>query len=404
MEQLWDDLNAPSAKAFRSAIARQGIPVRAGDISKFVESKSERAIYAPGPKYKGKNVAFDVDHRWQADLISFASNPAKVSQEPKRTFKRLKPIREDDPRPYTMVLLVIDIFSRYLWATPLKSTSDTATAFQQILKETGRKPQQLDTDGGTEFTANVFRQLCDSENIEHTVKDKNDRNATANVDAAIGVLKRAIKRRQASSENSTTWLQQLQPAVNGYNKTEHSATNAPPDNLTDDNIMSQQILNTENLKTNMDQIDKRQASLKDKGFRVQVIDPKKKGLKRRGDDAIWSSTIHIIQSFPAPGIVRDTDGKDFKTKLVKSAPLDSTAVQAQPRKGTAMSTLRPYAVTLQELLGSDGKASGPAMRELKTRKSNFSSAINATNLSFARFVDKFPDLIVRRNGKLFANT
>jgi hypothetical protein len=91
------------------------------------------------------------------------------------------------------------------------------------------------------------------------VKDKDDRNGTATVDAAIGVLKRAIKRRQGQS--GKTWLQQLQPAVESYNKTRNESTQAPPGTFTDDIVMSQQILNAEKMKTKMEIIDKRRERL-----------------------------------------------------------------------------------------------------------------------------------------------
>jgi len=394
MDQIWNDLSAPSARAFRYALAQENIPTKAADIDRFVKSKSERAIFAPPPEYKGKVVAFNVDHRWQADLISFVTDPAR-----EKTFKRLR----QESKPFTMVLLVQDLFSRYIWATPLTSTNETAEAFKALLDKLGRSPQELDTDGGSEFTAAAFKRVCDDAQIQHSVKDKNDRNGIATVDSAIRVLKRAIKRRQTQSGKN--WLQQLQPAVDGYNKTRNESTQAAPDNFTDDIVMSQQILNAEKMKTNMDLIDKREATLKkDKGFRTQIVNPKKKGLKRRADEATWSSKIHVVQSFPIKGLVRDTEGKDHKTKLVKSAPLDSTAVQANPKKGTTADTLRPFAIALRDLVGGMGKAHGPALRELKTRKSSFSALLNATNLSFVQFVDKFPDLLNRRNGKIFANT
>jgi hypothetical protein len=74
------------------------------------------------------------------------------------------------------------------------------------------------------------------------------------------------------------------------------------------------------------------------------------------------------------------------------------------KKGTTANTLRPFALTLRDLVGGIGKAAGPALREFKTRKTSFSAALNATNLSFLQFVDKFHELLNRKNGKIFANT
>ena len=119
MEQIWDDLNAPNARAFRYVLAQANIPARASDIAQFIKSKSERAIFAPAPKYSGKVAGNDIDHRWQADLTCFTTKPARENDNPK-TFQRLQPIEEDGSKPFTQVLLVQDLFSPYVWAVPQK--------------------------------------------------------------------------------------------------------------------------------------------------------------------------------------------------------------------------------------------------------------------------------------------
>jgi len=141
LETLYKQLNAPSAKAFHRALALQGIPARLKDIREFVESKSERQILAPPPKYTGRVVATDIDDLWMADLIAFTSRPVK-----RRNFERLRTAEKS----YTHVLVVIDVFSRQLWTKPLQSTSQTTEAFKAILQN-GRKPRELDTNGGTEW-------------------------------------------------------------------------------------------------------------------------------------------------------------------------------------------------------------------------------------------------------------
>ena len=71
LQELYDERNAPSAAAFRKALARKGIKSRLKDVEEFVRSKSERQVIAPGPKFTGHIVAQDIDHRWTADIVSF---------------------------------------------------------------------------------------------------------------------------------------------------------------------------------------------------------------------------------------------------------------------------------------------------------------------------------------------
>ena len=81
--------------------------------------------------------AFYINHQWVADLMAFTSRPAKGKDG-----------------TYTHVLLVQDIFSRFLWATPLKSVTETTEAFKAILND--GIPDGLDTDGGPEFANHAF--------------------------------------------------------------------------------------------------------------------------------------------------------------------------------------------------------------------------------------------------------
>ena len=38
LQELWDELNAPSAVAFRKALAGKGVKARENDVEKFVRS------------------------------------------------------------------------------------------------------------------------------------------------------------------------------------------------------------------------------------------------------------------------------------------------------------------------------------------------------------------------------
>jgi hypothetical protein len=388
LETLYKQLNAPSAKAFHRALALQGITTRLKDIREFVESKSERQILAPPPKYTGRVVANDIDDLWMADLIAFTSRPAK-----RRNFERLRTAEKS----YTHVLVVIDVFSRQIWTKPLQSTSQTTEAFKAILQN-GRTPRRLDTDGGTEWSAAVFRALCASNKIEHVIKDPDDQRGIATVDAAIGSLKRDIRRRQ--EQDGGSWLDHLEEATAGHNERPHSATNAVPNAMSDSNIFSERKKARENMEHNMRGTDTRKQQLKQAGgFRTHI--PRKTGLKRRVDQAAWSKDIKEVKGFPAPGLVEDSKGGTYRTKLVKAVPLDSSKqAQPPPPKATVVDSLRPFAKALQALLGR-GRVPGAALRMLKTRKSGITDALNVSSLSFNAFVDKFPDLITRRAGKLY---
>ena len=264
----------------------------------------------------------------------------------------------------------------------MHSTSETTANFQEILNETARSPAELSTDGGTEFTSGNFKKLCKAASIEHTVKDATDRNGIATVDAAIGSIKRKIKR--LIEKDGGSWLDHIDKAVKIHNSTEHRATGAPPEDMDADHRFSERKEMAEDMQDNTDQMMKRQKALeKAGGFRTFIAKPK--GLKRRIDDATWSRDIHEIKGYPTPASVEDTQGNTLAGVSIKPS--------------TTASDLRGYATTLRDLLGGKGKTMGDALRQLKVKRPNFS--LNANNLSFQAFVAKFPKLLRVQNGQVF---
>lgn len=71
---------------------------------------------------------------------------------------------------YAHFLLVIDIFSRYIWTVALKSTKgkEMASAFKSILDE-GKLPEHLETDKDTEFCNREMNKLLKNKGIKHFV-------------------------------------------------------------------------------------------------------------------------------------------------------------------------------------------------------------------------------------------
>ena len=61
---------------------------------------------------------------------------------------------------FRFLLCVIDIFSKYAWVVPLKDKKDASivNAFQKILDKSGRKPNKIRVDKGSEFYSSSFKR------------------------------------------------------------------------------------------------------------------------------------------------------------------------------------------------------------------------------------------------------
>lgn len=91
----------------------------------------------------------DIDDLWQADLIDMQ----KFSKE---------------NHGYKYILVVIDTFSKYVWAYPLKQKTKNyiCKAFITLFSK-GRVPKNLQTDLGTEFYNNELNNIFVKHNIRH---------------------------------------------------------------------------------------------------------------------------------------------------------------------------------------------------------------------------------------------
>lgn len=156
-------------------------------------------------------IARDIDDQWQADLAEVQDIASKN-------------------RGYRYILTVIDIFSRYAWARPLKSKrgEDVAAAFRDIFQE-GRIPKRLQTDQGREFENRHMRTLLDQREIElFSVK-------SAYKAALVERFNRTLKHRlwrYFTSENKQEWIDILQDAVHAYNHSVHRSIKRKPVDVT----------------------------------------------------------------------------------------------------------------------------------------------------------------------------
>ena len=384
LAEIYEELNFPSANAFHKALKARGIQVRLKDVEEFVRSRSERQIIAPPPKFEGNIVAFGINHRWAADLISFTSRAVK-----------------DEQGTFTHLLLVQDIFTRFLWGRPLTAVSHTTQAFEEILKlsedrmvDANPHPQRCDIDGGPEFANQAFAALMSRYNIRHVIKRPEDRNALATLDRAIGIAKRMIKRRVEAKGGN--WLSNYQDVLRAWNNIEQGGIKATPSQVTDNDQFSMMRREAEKLADNTRLLLRRQDNLrKDGAFRKH--EPKTtKGLRRRIDDNLWSREIHQVADFTEPGLVRDTQGANTLTKLTLPVPKDSSRLAPTPTQ--TRDNLEQYAKTLMDKL-QKGKTFSQAASIMKAQP-GFADALKDARKNFQEIVRTFPQLLRVVQGKI----
>ena len=119
--------------------------------------------------------------------------------------------------------VAIDIFSKKLFAIPLRAKSDAADAVQPMFKALGY-PISVMSDEGGEFKGDFAENLH-----EGLVEQILSRTGGRFVERVIRTLKMALHLRTQSFEAS--WHTYLQAVVDQYNERNHTTTGAPPNKV-----------------------------------------------------------------------------------------------------------------------------------------------------------------------------
>lgn len=158
-----------------------------------------------------KYIVHEIDEQWQADL----ADVALIARENKG---------------FNFILTIIDIFSRYAWARPLrtKSGAEVAAAFKDVFQE-GRIPKRIQTDQGREFYNRPVQSLFEEHHIElFSVK-------SAYKAAIVERFNRTLKHklwRYFTMSTKQNWTQILQDVVNAYNHSKHRILGCAPVDVT----------------------------------------------------------------------------------------------------------------------------------------------------------------------------
>ena len=169
-------------------------------------------IYSKPPlrNYPTKKIAYNhIDEIWSIDLADMIDY--KISNN----------------KGYRYIFIIIDNFSKYLWAIPLKNKySQTITnEFSKILTTSKRKPLKIESDRGTEFYNNIFQNLLKSKNIHHYSRftDKGPSVAERVIKTVRNLLKKPI-----FLAGNADWISELASVIKQYNNTVHHSTKMKP--------------------------------------------------------------------------------------------------------------------------------------------------------------------------------
>lgn len=255
-----------------------------------------------------------IDDLWQIDLVEMIPH-ARVN----KNFKYL--------------LTVIDVFSKYAWAEPVKSKSaeDVVKAMDSILKK-GRKPKNIQSDNGKEFYNNKFKKLMENYDINHYSTFSN---LKASVVERFNRTLKNMMYFEFSLRGNYKWIQMLDELIKKYNNKKHRSIGMKPVNVT--RKVEKQLLNTV------------YSHLKIAGpakFKVgdHVRISKAKSIFEKGYTPNWSTEIFIVKK------VEITNPVTYKLEDVTGQPIAGGFYESELQK-----TKHPDIYLVEKILRKKGK-------------------------------------------------
>ena len=169
-------------------------------------------IYSKPPKknYPTNKIVYNhIDEIWSIDLADFSE------------------YKTSNNKGFRYIFIIVDNFSKYLWAIPLKNKySQTITnEFSNIITISKRKPNKLESDRGTEFYNSIFQNFLKSKNIHHYSRftDKGPSIAERVIRTIRNLLKKPV-----FEKGNAYWLSELPSVIKQYNNTIHHSTKMTP--------------------------------------------------------------------------------------------------------------------------------------------------------------------------------
>ena len=169
-------------------------------------------IYSKGPKKyyaTNKTDVYHIDDIWSLDILD------------------LKDYGPGNNKRYRYILVIIDNFSKFGWTLPLKNKNAQTIkdSFENILINSKRKPNLIETDRGKEFYNNIFQEFLNKNDIK--LYSRNSSYGAVFAERFNRTIRDLLKK-IGFERGDANWIDVLQTITKQYNNRIHSSTKLTP--------------------------------------------------------------------------------------------------------------------------------------------------------------------------------
>ena len=169
-------------------------------------------IYSKPPKknyFTNKTDVYHIDDIWSLDILD------------------LKDYGPENIRSHRYVLVTIDNFSKFGWTIPLKNKNAQTIkdSFENILTNSKRKPNLIETDRGKEFYNNIFQDFLNKNNIK--LCSRNSSYGAVFAERFNRTIRDLLKK-IVFEQGDAKWIDILPTITEQYNNRRHTSTKLSP--------------------------------------------------------------------------------------------------------------------------------------------------------------------------------
>lgn len=262
------------------------------EVKKFLNQQETYTLHKPARKNFNRERVYvhDIEEQWQADLVEMI------------------PYSEEN-NDFKYLLTVIDCFSKFAWAVPIKNKSgnETLRVFEKLFKD--RKPLKLQTDKGKEFYNTPLNKLFKSNKINHFSTDSD---LKAQI---VERFNRTLKEKMwkiFTQNGDNKWIDIIDDLLTNYNNSYHRSIKMTPTNASKKE--NREIVHKNLYPEKICELDKNKFKI---GDNVRIT--KYKSIFDKGYLPNWSSETFVINKVfknnPCSYELKDLDDELIKGKF-----------------------------------------------------------------------------------------
>jgi transposase InsO family protein len=191
------------------------IPISQRQVMDWLSSQQVHQLYAPVKIHK---------HQIKPTILRKARDQVAIDLIDMQNFEY---------NGYRYILTCIDLFSKYVWAVPIKNKEDSTVknAMEKLIKSKSMKGvRSIRSDRGSEFIADVFKNMLTKHKVTQVLSTAKLPQSNGNIEITNRTIKNAL-RKAIKIAKSYDWVKILPTIIKNINSTISHTTKKTPNEV-----------------------------------------------------------------------------------------------------------------------------------------------------------------------------